>query len=568
MLRPASWPLLVRAGLFALAYFGAAVGGDMITLRPHNYVAFWPPAGLYLAVLLLTTPRQWPVFLLAALAANFAFDMGLQGKRWPTALGFWTANTVAATLAAWLRWRWVKVPPRLDLLLDMQGLVVVGAVFATAIGATIGTYTLVLSFNATFSKEWFPWWVSSILGVLAVTPPVLALAGLSTTTEIPWTSKRIVETVALAIGLLSIVVLVDSSLIPGWAIRPYLCFPFLLWLALRYDPPSMALVLLAFAVGVLTIVVGGWFAYHRLKTTPLRVFQLQLFISVTAGVFLVLTAALAQLRATERDLREQQTVLTSFFEGASFLMGVVEILDDDILHLSDNVATARLFGTTPEGMRNRRASELGVPRAHILEWLDRYRECESRQKPVRFEYQHPFAAESRWLSATVTFIARMPNGRSRFSYLVEDVTDRKRAEDLLRANETRLRFFLKHTPAAVAMFDKEMRYLVWSDRWLTDYGLGERDLAGLTHYEVFPEITEPWKEVHRRCLAGAVERCAEDAFPRTDGHLDYIRWEIFPWLDDANAIGGIIMFTEVITRQKRAEDERRNLETKVQHQTS
>ena len=57
------------------------------------------------------------------------------------------------------------------------------------------------------------------------------------------------------------------------------------------------------------------------------------------------------------------------------------------------------------------------------------------------------------------------------------------------------------------MFDTEMRYLQASDRWLNDYRLPGQAINGKSHYELFPDLPERWKEVHRRVLAGAVERC-------------------------------------------------------------
>jgi len=146
-----------------------------------------------------------------------------------------------------------------------------------------------------------------------------------------------------------------------------------------------------------------------------------------------------------------------------------------------------------------------------------------------------------------------------FQAVGHDITDRKRAEEVIRQSEEQVRHFVRHVPAAVAMFDRDMRYLIYSPRWLTDYKLGDQDLCGRSHYEVFPEIPERWKEVHRRCLAGAVEMHDDDSFVRTDGSTDWLRWEVRPWRNARNEIGGIIMFTEVITERKRAEQEHRRL---------
>lgn len=123
----------------------------------------------------------------------------------------------------------------------------------------------------------------------------------------------------------------------------------------------------------------------------------------------------------------------------------------------------------------------------------------------------------------------------------------------LQRSEERLRLFIWHTPAAVAILDKDLRYLQYSARWLSDYRLGDRDLTGLSHYEVFPEIPPHWREIFQRCLEGAVNKCEEAQFLRADGSADYVRWEIHPWYTDHQEVGGLIMFTEVITDRKNQE---------------
>ncbi|MCQ8180821.1 PAS domain S-box protein [Methylomonas sp. SURF-1] len=140
---------------------------------------------------------------------------------------------------------------------------------------------------------------------------------------------------------------------------------------------------------------------------------------------------------------------------------------------------------------------------------------------------------------------------------VRDISHLKQAERAL-INDERFRLFLAHAPSAIAMFDRDMRYLAVSRRWLEDYRLERRDIIGLSHYEVFPDIPDRWRAIHRRCLAGEVLRTDEDVFVRADGRTDWVKWEMCPWYADDGNVGGAILFTEVITARKETEIKLRN----------
>jgi PAS domain S-box-containing protein len=144
----------------------------------------------------------------------------------------------------------------------------------------------------------------------------------------------------------------------------------------------------------------------------------------------------------------------------------------------------------------------------------------------------------------------------------EDETRVRNAEAELSTSEALLRNFVRHAPAAVAMFDKEMRYLHVSQRWLSDYQLEGQDIIGRSHYEVFGDIPLRWKEVHGRVLAGAVERCDEDPFERANGSLEWLEWEVRPWRKASGEIGGLVMFTQLITERKHAKDAERRSEAR------
>jgi PAS domain S-box-containing protein len=147
--------------------------------------------------------------------------------------------------------------------------------------------------------------------------------------------------------------------------------------------------------------------------------------------------------------------------------------------------------------------------------------------------------------------------------LEKEARERRDAEAAERAERERWSVALEHSPAAIAMFDNQMRYLMVSRRWMSDYDLGDANIIGHSHYEVFPELPERWKEIHRRCLAGASERSDMDSFQRSDGGTEWVRWEIQPWYEAGGKQGGVFIFSEVITARKQAEEARRDSEARM-----
>lgn len=139
------------------------------------------------------------------------------------------------------------------------------------------------------------------------------------------------------------------------------------------------------------------------------------------------------------------------------------------------------------------------------------------------------------------------------SVYMRDITARKRSEETLRVNERRLRLLMESIPAAVAMFDHELRYLYVSRRWQENYRCPERELIGITHPEAFPGTPNTRHEAYQRALRGERISNEEDTLTHSDGSTDWIRWEAIPWYDARGEVGGIIVFNEIITERKELE---------------
>ncbi|QPD02504.1 MAG: hypothetical protein Nkreftii_000278 [Candidatus Nitrospira kreftii] len=131
-----------------------------------------------------------------------------------------------------------------------------------------------------------------------------------------------------------------------------------------------------------------------------------------------------------------------------------------------------------------------------------------------------------------------------------DVSSQKRANEALREGEERFRLFIEHAPAAIAMFDRNMRYLGVSRRWIEEYRL-TGDIIGRSHYDVFPDIPARWKDVYRRGLAGKNLSEDEDRFVRSDGSVQWITWNVRPWYN-GDKVGGIVIATEDVTARVEA----------------
>ncbi|MCX4638790.1 MASE1 domain-containing protein [Streptomyces platensis] len=238
---PAALTILVLAGV----YYGTARIGllDQVVIAGARVTPLWPPTGISLSCLLLVGLWTWPGIALGTLlvvASLSPLDVSV--------LGIMAGNTLAP-VCAFLMLRRVGFHTGLDRLRDGVALVALGAFAGMLVSATVGSTTLLLSGALPpggYWRTWAAWWVGDAMGVLVVTPLLLACRKLRWPTGIP--AYRWAEAAVL---LVASVVVAWVAVTSGLSLL-FLVFPLIVWAALRFQLAGAAPCVLLVSVLAIT----------------------------------------------------------------------------------------------------------------------------------------------------------------------------------------------------------------------------------------------------------------------------------------------------------------------------
>jgi PAS domain S-box-containing protein len=272
--------------------------------------------------------------------------------------------------------------------------------------------------------------------------------------------------------------------------------------------------------------------------------------------------SLGQLAAIQNNYRcakdalyESEHVLSSFFNSAAMMMGIVELYDDDILHISDNTAAAKFFGLSPQTMQNRFASDLGISKEHIREWIYYYQEAARTSSPVTFEYSFSNVSGKRWFRATVSSIICCANhqNQQKFAYIIEDITESKRVEsEKLQLLENEQAALSKIADIFESITDG---FFALDNNWCFSYlnkqaetllQIKSEEILGKNIWSVFPEVIDSkfYREYHR----AVNERVSVD-FEEFDPPLNsWFAVHAYP------SPSGLSVYFQDITKRKQAEE--------------
>jgi PAS domain S-box-containing protein len=527
--------------------------------------------------------RVWPAIALGAfLIAFFSPVTHL------AALGQAAGATLAAFSGALLLQRVAKFDKSLSRLRDALALVVLGGLGSALVSASIGTSVLYETQVHAYSglgSAWLIYWLGDATGVLLVTPVALTLPRFLRIRD----RAQITELAVLFVLLTAVCFLIfgDPSLVPvRLHVLAFAVLPFVMWAAIRFGVTGagLSVLLIATIATVDTALGSGPFA----TSTPFtNAVLLDTFFAVLSVTGLTLASAIVEREQAQRE-REQsvreQGALEARLEGEQVVRA-----SEERLRLAQqaarmgtfewNIRTGvnnwtpeleAMYGLPPAGFGGtQKAFENLVHRDDLAEVLELFNSAFKTGEPTAGEWRVVWPDSSvHWIAGRWQVVMDESGKPSRVVGVNMDVTERKRAEEavsglnrsleaqtiLLQSSEDLLKIFVRNVPAGVAMLDRNLRYLQVSDRWCADYSVDSSQILGRSHYDVFRDMPERWKEVHRRVLEGETLRADEDRWDRKGGSTTWVRWEIRPWRTPNGTIGGILIFAEDITHRKQMED--------------
>ena len=443
--------LRLGVGVLALAvvYIVTARLGLLLALPPDmKATAVWPPSGIALAALLLFGYRLWPGIFLGAFLANL-WDFANPTNKAPlsahllVSFGIATGSTLQALAGYYLIRRCIGSGSPFDR--ATHAFLFAGvAMLMCLIAATFGVTSLYLQGFAparAIGFIWWTWWLGDMTGVLTVGALLLTW---SRPPSIAWESRRLAEAGLLLLLLLALASAIFGIVSPGVTLPPplaYLTIPFLVWATFRFGLHGAATTLfLVSAIAVLGTAQGtGPFAQ---PTVPSSLLLLQVFMGVIAVTALVMAAVL-----NEREGAEEKVTR---WEHISAHAGWPVVIVDPTTNLLQavNLAAAEMHGTTVEELVGRPMAELFAPES----WSKLARLIQAAHDKGNYVYESMHVHKDGARFTCLTHVTTFTDAHGQLLYRAatfQDITDRKKAEDVLRESEERYRVLAEALPHMV-----------------------------------------------------------------------------------------------------------------------
>lgn len=283
----------------------------MTAIMPEGIVIFWPPNAVVVAALILSRPRYWLWFVSAGMIGEFLADIG-HYPIWQIA-GFASVNALEATLSAFIvRFVLLRGKSYKDITINLSlGMVGVFLFVSPPIAALCGAAIYAFGdASISYWAFWRVWWFGDAIGLLLITPFLLAWLTRDDSALIHWRTQFFeIAASAAATLLLSAVVFLSPASWPYWTGMPSLLLPLIAYLAIRFGQrgATSALVVIAFTAAFGATNELG--AYTHIGTQAETVVVMQEFLLTAAVLAFFLSTSFRQLSIAISDLKHERALL-------------------------------------------------------------------------------------------------------------------------------------------------------------------------------------------------------------------------------------------------------------------
>ncbi|HEX4763247.1 MAG TPA: ATP-binding protein [Usitatibacter sp.] len=220
---------------FGIVYYALAAYAASLPLHQRVPLFIWPAHGLALGTLLVVAPRQWPAFLALIVAATLGVGF-TSSAPWSATIVTAIVNAAQPLLVAAGLQRLAGPRVQIDTVKGLASFLIGMLPLVAAISILDASYSY-LRFDAPFRERWSVTFVSTLLGMLVLSPLLLAWSRPGYEDAMDEARARMPELVVLYLGLMFTTAWVFSTRPQGGGFVPplaYLCAPFLIWAALRF----------------------------------------------------------------------------------------------------------------------------------------------------------------------------------------------------------------------------------------------------------------------------------------------------------------------------------------------
>ncbi|QIA07113.1 PAS domain S-box protein [Draconibacterium halophilum] len=245
----------------------------------------------------------------------------------------------------------------------------------------------------------------------------------------------------------------------------------------------------------------------------------------------------------EKALLESEEKYKELVEIAS---DAIYLMSEDTIIIETNTGACNMLGKSKNEIIGSQLNSID-PNYTTKQFIELWEQIPFDQN-TRFETTH-IRKDGSLIPVEISGKKYKQNKKTFYYGIARDITERKKAETALVHSRDLMRYIIEHNKSAVAVLDKELNYIYVSQDYLNQYNINKENIIGKHHYEVFPDLPQKLREVHKKALAGEILGSDKDSYKTNDGKTEWARWECRPWFEANGAIGGIIIYFELITER-------------------